>query len=246
MAYDGDGNRVSGTVGGVTTKYLVDSLNPTGYAQVIDELVGGAVTRTYAYGLQRISENQQIGGAWTPSFYGYDGHGNVRFLMNSSGAVTDSYTYDAFGLPLTTTGTTPNNFLYSGEQYDSALGLYYLRSRYYNPATGRFLSRDSEDGNAFDPQTLHKYLYVGANPVNASDPTGKGIIEDTFVRIKSFARTVIEGTRIGESVLCYIKFTTDVTDYLFAAFLTRNPFGMRDIAYAYEDLRACLELSSLF
>ena len=56
IVYDGDGTRVSETVGGVTTKYLVDSLNPTGLSQVLDELVSGAVTRTYAYGLQRILE----------------------------------------------------------------------------------------------------------------------------------------------------------------------------------------------
>jgi len=57
IVYDGDGNRVSETAGGVTTKYLVDTLNPTGYAQVMDELANGAVTRTYAYGLRRISED---------------------------------------------------------------------------------------------------------------------------------------------------------------------------------------------
>jgi len=78
VVYDGDGNRVSETVGGTTTKYLVDSLNPTSLPQVIDELVSGAVTRTYAYGLQRISENQKIGTTQTASFYGYDGHGHVR------------------------------------------------------------------------------------------------------------------------------------------------------------------------
>jgi hypothetical protein len=72
-------------VGGTTTKYLVDSLNPTGLPQVIDELVSGAVTRTYAYGLQRISENQKIGTTQTAGFYGYDGHGNVRFLVTSRG-----------------------------------------------------------------------------------------------------------------------------------------------------------------
>ncbi len=68
MVYDGDGNRVSEAIGGTTTKYLVDSLNPTGLPQVIDETVSGAVTRTYAYGLQRISENQKISSTWTPSF----------------------------------------------------------------------------------------------------------------------------------------------------------------------------------
>ena len=60
-------------VGGVTTRYLVDDLNPTGYAQVVEEMAAGAVQRTYTYGLQRISQNQLISGAWTPSFYGYDG-----------------------------------------------------------------------------------------------------------------------------------------------------------------------------
>ena len=63
MIYDAFGNRVAKTVNGVTTQYLVeDDVNPTGYPQVIEELTGpigsGVVTRTYTYGLQRISENQ--------------------------------------------------------------------------------------------------------------------------------------------------------------------------------------------
>src|SRR5206468_12613295 len=50
LNYDGDGNRVSETIGGTTTKYLIDDKNPTGLPQVLDELQNGAVTRTYAYG----------------------------------------------------------------------------------------------------------------------------------------------------------------------------------------------------
>ena len=146
IVYDAFGNRVAKAVNGVTTQYLVDDLNPTGYSQVAEELVGGAVTRQYTYGLQRISENQQTGNTWTVSFYGYDGGGNVSQLIDSAGAVTDQYEYDAFGNSFTQTGTTPNNYLYRGEQYDSDLGLYYLRARYYNPPTGRFLSRDPEGG----------------------------------------------------------------------------------------------------
>jgi YD repeat-containing protein len=79
VMYDGFGNRVSKTASGVTTKYLVeDDVNPTGYPQVFDELTGSTLTRTYTYGLQRISENQPIDNVWTPSFYGYDGFGTVR------------------------------------------------------------------------------------------------------------------------------------------------------------------------
>jgi RHS repeat-associated protein len=63
---------------------------------------------------------------------------------------------------------------YRGEQYDSDLSLYYLRARYYNPNTGRFLSRDPLDGKAKDPASLHKYLYASGDPVNAIDPTGRG------------------------------------------------------------------------
>lgn len=161
---------------GVTTRYLVDDLNPTGYAQVVDELNGSTVARTYTYGQQRIDENQIINGNWTPSFYGYDGGGSVRQLTNTAGTVTDTYEYDAFGYLLNKTGTTANNYMYRGEQYDPDLGLYYLRVRDYNPQTGRFLSRDTEDGTPLNPRSLHKYLYAGGDPVNLWDPSGRFVI----------------------------------------------------------------------
>jgi RHS repeat-associated protein len=47
-------------------------------------------------------------------------------------------------------------------------------ARYYNPATGRFLSRDPLDGQFWNPKTLHKYLYASGDPVNGIDPTGRG------------------------------------------------------------------------
>src|SRR2546425_8972528 len=151
VVYDGDGNRVSETAGGVTTKYLVDDLNPTGLPKVLDEKVSGSVTRTYASGLQRVSENQLVSGTWKPSFYGYDGHGNVRFLTNTAGTATDTYQYDAFGMPINSSGTTSNAFQYSGERLDSGIGLYDLRARYYNQATGRFWSTDPIEPRGCSP-----------------------------------------------------------------------------------------------
>ncbi|HTB96483.1 MAG TPA: RHS repeat-associated core domain-containing protein [Terracidiphilus sp.] len=94
----------------------------------------------------------------------------------SSPVVIDSYEYDAFGNLLNKTGSTPNEFLYRGEQYDSDLGLYYLRARYYNPLTGRFMSRDPEEGKIRDPRTLHKYLYAISDPVNRRDPSGRAAL----------------------------------------------------------------------
>jgi RHS repeat-associated protein len=173
LVYDGDGKRVAKMIGGVTTRFLVDELNPTGYSQVLDEVVNGVVQRNYTYGLNRISQNQIISNTWVTSFFLFDGEGTVRQLTNAAGSVTDTYNYDAFGNVTDSVGTTPNNFLYQGEEYDAALGLYYLRDRYYSSATGRFLSRDPERGVSSDPMTLHKYLYANGNPVNMADPTGR-------------------------------------------------------------------------
>ena len=83
--------------------------------------------RTYNYGSQRISQNQLINSVWTPSFYGYDGFGSVRTLTNAASTVTDTYDYDAWGNAVNTTGSTPNVYLYRGEQYDPDLNLYYWR-----------------------------------------------------------------------------------------------------------------------
>jgi RHS repeat-associated protein len=65
-----------------------------------------------------------------------------------------------------------NNYLFTGEQYDPDLGLYYLRARYHNTDTGRFWTQDSFEGGGTDPSSLHKYTYCGNNPVNAFDPSG--------------------------------------------------------------------------
>jgi RHS repeat-associated protein len=208
IVYDAFGNRVAKTVNGVTTQYLVeDDVNPTGYPQVLDELTGGAVTRTYTYGLQRISENQVADGAWTPSFYGYDGGGNVRQLTNVSGSVTDTYEYDAFGNKINSTGTTPNNYLYRAEQYDSDLGLYYLRARYYNPLTGRFLSRDPEDGKAFDPASLHKYVYAGGDPLNVIDPSGRDLVGYAVALGKEIAKVPSEAALAISMGTCILTLT---------------------------------------
>ena len=178
IVYDGDGNRVSKTVNGITTKYLVDTNNLTGYAQVVEELTApsgqpSAVTRVYNYGNDLISQTQLIDNAWMTSYYGYDGHGSVRFLTDASGAITDTYTYDSFGNMISRTGTTPNNYLYCGEQWDPDIGFYFLRARYMNPSTGRFLSMDVYEGYPYQPSSLQKYVYGEADPVGKSDPSGK-------------------------------------------------------------------------
>jgi RHS repeat-associated protein len=178
LTYDGDGNRVSKTVGGVTTCYLVDDRNPSGYAQVLEEYQGTNLSRVYNYGLALISERQA--GSGMVSYYGTDGHGSTRFLTNPNGAATDSYVYDAYGILISGSGSTPNNYLYCGQQWDGDLGMYYLRARYYQPDTGRFWTMDTFEGNNEDPLSLHKYLYAQDDPVDNVDPLGQWASTPSF------------------------------------------------------------------
>ena len=176
LAYDGDGNLFSKTVNGVTTKFLIDDMNPAQLPQVMEEIVNGAVQRRYNFGRQRISQTQLVNNSWVTSVYGYDGQENVRQLTNAAGVVTDTYDYDAFGNLINHTGTTPNNYLYRGELYDPDLGLYYLRARWYNPVTGRFMSRDPKgpcNCSPGIPSALHAYNYASSDPVNRVDPRGR-------------------------------------------------------------------------
>ena len=181
IKYDGDGNRVSKTIttatNTVTTCYQVDELNPSGYAQVVEEYTSvnsqqPTINCVYTYGHTLISQRRLDGALWTTSFYGYDGHNNVRYLTDANGTVADTYDYDAFGNLTAASGSTVNCYLFTGEQLDVDLGLYYLRARYHNPDTGRFWNTDSFEGNGSDPASLHKYTYCQNNPLNGFDPSG--------------------------------------------------------------------------
>ena len=182
LGYDGDGNRVQETVAGVTTKYLVGEINPTGYAQVFAELNGtNGLLRGYEWGLQlEAVRDFTVNPNGIFHYYGYDGHGSVRSLTDATGTITDAYDYDAFGNLISSTGTTFNNYLFAGEQFDPALGIYYNRARYYDQRQGRFWSMDDFEGAIDDPPSLHKYLYASGNPVNRIDPTGNADYVDAL------------------------------------------------------------------
>ena len=174
LVYDADGNRVKKITATSTNLYLVATVNPTGYAQVVEEsLMAGTGTnlnRYYICGADLVKKVETLPG--TPSYYLCDGLGSVRALTSSGGAIQNTYEYDAFGTLIASSVTVTNVYLFTGEQFDWELGTYYLRARYMQPGYGRFLTKDTYEGNASDPKSLHQYLYCHDDPVNRMDPSG--------------------------------------------------------------------------
>ncbi|HRJ57435.1 MAG TPA: carboxypeptidase regulatory-like domain-containing protein [Anaerolineales bacterium] len=143
------------------SEYTLD-LN-TGLTQVLSD-----GTTTYTYGLGRIS--QQSG--TTPEYFLGDALGSVRQMTDQAGAITYARNYDPYGVVTYTGGTSQTEFGFTGEQYGDSTQLLFLRARYYNPADGRFQSRDTWSGDVKRPLSLNRWVYVEGNPINLSDPTG--------------------------------------------------------------------------
>jgi RHS repeat-associated protein len=122
------------------------------------------------YGLGLIGQQDSTG----YSVYHFDFRGSTVALTNSSGAVTDHFTYGAYGELLTHTGSSDTPFLYNGRDgvLTDANGLYYMRARYYSPELKRFLNADSKKGSIDKIQTLNLYSFVIGNPITLIDPAG--------------------------------------------------------------------------
>ncbi len=125
------------------------------------------------------------------SYYLCDGLGSTRQLVNTAGAVTDSYGYSAFGELVSHTGSTVNLFLFNAQQFDGASGDYFLRARYYDQSNGRFISQDPFVGSDEDPISLHRYLYASDDPTDRVDPAGMSDDVDD-AQGKGYIRVVLD------------------------------------------------------
>ena len=186
--YTSDGIRSSVMEGSSSTDYIIDGMTPSGYAQVIEELESGLSVVRYTYGssLDPISENR----SGTDAAYLGDGHSGVRQAVDASGAVLLVQRFDAYGRTVEKAGTLQSPIGYRGERYDTTLGQYYLRARYYNPASGRFTGVDKHQGTYLDPFQILRYSYASGNPVSGMDPSGyfttTGSLATINVRVTNF------------------------------------------------------------
>jgi len=116
--------------------------------------------------------------------------GDVVQRTDNHGNVLHNYRFDAFGNQLNQDSINTNPFRFAGEYYDWETGFIYLRARFYNPVTGRFLSEDPHwnidnmifgDGGGDRPyiwaimQSGNLFVYGVNNPVMWVDPSGKFI-----------------------------------------------------------------------
>ncbi len=166
-SYDAEGVRRSKVNDEETIYYVSDTTGSLSYTLAETDAEGKAIA---SYTRADVLISQARGEE--SSYYLFDGHGDVRGLLDVEGNVTDTYRYNAYGELLERSGDTENHYLYTGEYYDGTSNLYYLRARYMNPSTGTFISMDTYEGSIYDPDTLHKYLYANGNPVKYSDPSG--------------------------------------------------------------------------
>ena len=158
--YSGLGDRLRQTVNGEPIEYTLDLVG--GLTQVLSD-----GDNAYLYGVGRIGELQPEG--W--QYHLGDALRSVRQLASSAGAVGLAQGYQPFGSGLSFAGATGSAFGFTGEQRDGS-DLVHLRARQYAPVLGRFVSRDSWEGDPKHPMSYNAWLYVAGNPINQVDPSG--------------------------------------------------------------------------
>ena len=187
--YDDSGNRIvetnTNTAGTTTTTYyLVDTQNPNGYPQPIEQAATpGSPQITYVWGKTLISQTYAtgatipgVGTATSPTTYYTltDAHGSTRIVTNANDAIVASYNYDAFGNALGFNASTAlTSYLYSSMPFDPASNNYYDDARFYTPGTGLFDQRDyGYSGSLANPMADLPYTFTGGDPVNMLDLNG--------------------------------------------------------------------------
>ena len=166
FSYNGADNRTSQGVNDIVTHYGYDIHG--GLPQVVTES-SSANGHVYGLGGTVLWDSATDQGL---TYYHQDAMGSTAALTRADGTVAGTRSYDAFGAPRGPQVGT-GSYWFDGEQYDPNSGLIYLRARYYDPTSGRFLEPDPAAPDLTSPQTLNKYAYANNNPLRFIDPSGQ-------------------------------------------------------------------------
>jgi RHS repeat-associated protein len=169
LTYDTLGRLAQLVVDGTTTQFLYDG------DALVGEYVNGSLTRRYVHGDQVdepwVQFNGSGVGAGDRRYLFADHQGSVIAQAGSSGVMLAKNSYDPYGIPA---AANSDRFGFTGQTWLRELGLNYYKARVYSPRLGRFLQTDP----IFYADDLNLYAYVGNNPVNATDPTGRAQCPD--------------------------------------------------------------------
>lgn len=168
---DADG---AGAGSPVTTWTVFDGQNP-----YVDFDGSGSLAQRYLHGAAVDALLARSDASGVTDWYLTDRLGSVRDIVDTSGTVLYHTGYDSFGNKVSTTGSGGDRFGFTGREYDAALNLYYYRARFYDPSTGRFVSKDPL---GYDAGDANLYRYVGNGPTNGTDPSG--FFEIEFIRVR--------------------------------------------------------------
>lgn len=117
-------------------------------------------------------------------YFGKNNQNDVTSIYNSKGEIVVTYTYDSYGKILDIKDALGvsieendhigivNPFRYRSYYYDNESRLYYLKSRYYNPEWGRFISPEDVIGTNIDILGINQYIYANNNPLSFVDQDG--------------------------------------------------------------------------
>jgi len=190
--YNADGIRIGKNSGGVVTEYV---LNGT---LILAEKRGDTIIR-YIYDENGLPVGMILNN--TPYLYEKNLQGDIIGIYTTAGTKVVTYAYDAWGNIINSSYTsgysdvyTYNPFRYRGYYYDTETGFYYLQSRYYDPAVGRFINADGYINANGDLQGFNMYAYCSNNPVMYVDYTGEGFFSDLWWKIKGWFGGALSST----------------------------------------------------
>jgi RHS repeat-associated protein len=173
FAYDYMSRRVEKAVNGVTNRFVYDGWN------LVSETTSTGVTNDYVWGLDLSGTLQGAGGIGgllavvhngQPCHPVADANGNITDYVDTNGTVVAHYEFDAFGNTIVATGNMAHtlHYWFSTKYLDEETGFYYYGYRYYDPVTGRWMSRDPLESN----QRSNLYEALLNSPIGQIDPEG--------------------------------------------------------------------------